>query len=434
MSSPVLTRRRLLLGAAAALPLAAKKPARPRPNIVLVLADGLGAWALGCYGSREIRTPNLDLLARSGTRFAYHIAASGASGPARQALFTGAAPARATNAPMLSDALAAQGYRCGFAGVWDLGGGAGPQHGFTSWYALADPPAYRGAKVNRDGETVEESGYLPERITAQALKFLDGARPGSPFLLVVSHLNPAPPYEGHPQKYSDMYASVPFTTTGWEPGAANAAEGRQYLKDIVGTLRRAAAGVTALDDQVPPLLAKLDERGVRDNTVVIFTAPSGSLMGRHGLWGDGNASDPPNLYEEVVSVPLIWNWRGSAPPEATRPELVSTCDLVPTLCDAAGAAPPAGICGRSYLPAVLSRPFPKKQPWQGQAFAEMRDVAMTRDERFKLVLRNQGKGPNELYALRTDPGEKANQYNNASFISVRDQFTADLEGWRKRCG
>lgn len=441
MSSTALTRRELLL-AAASTPLFAQRGSRP-PNIVLIVADDLAAWMLGCYGNREIRTPNIDLLARAGTRFQTHVVCTPAGSASRATLFTGrvprqhgiqdfltaepiekppqgqaAPPASFEKEGMVSDLLAGAGYNCGYAGKWDLGNDAKPQHGFKYWRAVLPS---------------EQKGYAADAITASALEFLDAQQTGQPFFLTVSHVNPQPPYEGLPAKYYDMYAAVQFETIGWEPAAANALRGKEMLRDVVGNLRKAAAAITALDDQIPPLLAKLEQRGLRDNTVIILTSDNGSLLGRHGLWSDGHASEPANMYEEVVATPMIWNWRGRSPVEAVRPELISSYDFLPTICEIAGAsAPQRGLPGRSYLPAVLNQPFPKKQPWRNLAFGEFRNTFMARNSRYKLVLRNQGAGPNELYDLRVDPREKVNQYSNPSFVSVRDQLTAEIAGWEKK--
>ncbi|MCX6622133.1 MAG: DUF4976 domain-containing protein, partial [Acidobacteria bacterium] len=88
--------------------------------------------------------------------------------------------------------------------------------------------------------------------------------------------------------------------------------------------------------------------------------------------------------------------------------------------------------GRSYLPLVLNRPMPKKEPWVNQSFASTSGVEMARDARYKLVLRKGGEGTNEFYDLRTDPGERRNQYENALFITVRDELNGALEAWRKK--
>ena len=181
-------------------------------------------------------------------------------------------------------------------------------------------------------------------------------------------------------------------------------------------LDRWIATLRSSHDRLSTLLARLDQRGLRDKTVIVFTSASGFLLGRHGLWSDGLASDPLNMYEEVMVTPLIWNWPGMVPVAGARPELVSVCDFLPTVCQLAGAAPPRdrNLPGRSYLPAVLNEPFPKKEPWRN------------------LILRDQGKGPGELFDLRADPREKINQYGNPSFLTLRESLTAELDAWRKR--
>lgn len=453
-----LSRRALLAGAPAPL-LPQRKPAVRPPNILLILADDLAAWMLGCYGNKEIRTPNIDLLARSGTRFVNHFVCTPICSASRATLFTGRLPrqhgihdfltAKPIEQPpqgqiapppsfkdevLLSDLLAGQGYQCGYVGKWHMGEDAQPQHHFSYWYTLLGQRANRDPLMSWNGQKVQEKGYLAELLTAKALEFLDQQTPERPFFLTVSHLNPHLPYEGHPQKYYDMYAQVDFHTIGWEPAAPNALREKELLKDTVGNIRRCAAATTALDDQIPPLLARLDQRGLRNSTLVIFTADNGFLLGRHGLWSKGLASDPINMYEEVMQVPMIWHWRGKVPVEGVRPELVSFYDFVPTVCEAVGIPAPErrNLCGRSYLALAQGRVLSRKEPWRNLVFGEFRNTFMARDARYKLVLRNEGKGPNELYDLRQDPREKVNQYANPEFTTVRDRLAQELAAWRQR--
>jgi arylsulfatase A-like enzyme len=183
---------------------------------------------------------------------------------------------------------------------------------------------------------------------------------------------------------------------------------------------------------VAELLAKLGQRKLLDNTLVIFTGTCGSLLGRHGLWDSGEASEPVNMYEEVVVPPLFWSWPGHVPAQATRPELVSAYDLVPTLCDLTAAdLPDRKLCGRSYLAIATGKPLPKKQPWRTAVLGHYQNTGMVRVERYKLVLRNEGKGPNELYDIGVDPRERVNQYDNQQFLSVRTSLAAQLAGWRQ---
>ncbi|HWQ55135.1 MAG TPA: sulfatase-like hydrolase/transferase [Bryobacteraceae bacterium] len=458
---PPITRRHFFMGSMA-LPAAAQRKATPqRPNIVLILADDLAAWMLGCYGNKEIRTPNIDRLARMGTRFINSFVVTPICSASRATLFTGrtpmqhgihdfltpepiANPAQGQAAPppsfrnevMISDVLADAGYECGYTGKWHMGSAEEPQHGYKFWYTMpGDSGPYQDPAMNLNGKSVQEKGYLGDLITARASEFLDRQNASRPFFLTVSYLNPHTPYDGHPQQYYDMYANTAFDTVGWQPMAANALREKEMMKDPVANIRRAAAATTALDDQVAALFKKLQARtGGLDNTLVIFTSDNGYLLGRHGLWSKGLASDPPNMYEEVMQVPMMWSWMGRLPADNTRPELIDFCDFLPSVCEAAGVSAPANrnLAGRSYLAVAANKPLPKKEPWRNLVFGQFRNTWMVRDFRYKVVVRNDGKGPNELYDLRTDPNERTNQYDNQQFVSTRDRLNAELAAWRKK--
>lgn len=457
-----LNRRQFLFGSASlgtAFP-QKREAAAERPNILLILADDLGAWTLGCYGNREIRTPNLDVLARSGTRFLNSFACTPAGSPNRATLFTGrtalqhgiedfltkqpvenppqgqaSVPESFAREVMISDLLAAAGYDCGYVGKWNLGDPANLGHKFSFAYTLAeDAPSYQDPVIQRDGKRIEETGYLPERLSAAAAEFIGRQNKQKPFFLTVSYLNSHPPYSGHPEKYYDLYANARFEQSGWEPASPNALQGKEFLGDIVGNLRKCAAAITALDDQIPRLLKALADRSLRENTLVIFTAGNGCLLGRHGLWTSGLASDPINMYEEAIQVPMIWNWIGRVPVEGARPELISSYDLLPTLCDVTGASLPADrkLCGNSYLLLALGRPLPKKEVWPTTVFGHYRNTDMARDSRYKVVVRNGGSGPNEFYDLRTDPREKVNQFANQQYVNQQERLMKLLAEWKQQ--
>jgi arylsulfatase A-like enzyme len=454
-------KRRDFLAATLTAPLMAQRgaPAAARPNIVLILADDLAAWMLGCYGNREIKTPNIDAFARTGIRFINAFVATPVCSPSRATLFTGrvprqhgihdfltakpvptppqgqeAPPPTFPNEVMISDVLSKAGYECGYVGKWHMGNDQKPGHGYSTAVTMA-AGRYQDPVVFRNGERVEEKGYMAEIFTRYANEFLDKQSPAKPFFLTVSYFNPHVPYEGHPQKYYDMYAGTNFDTFGTEPAAPNALREKEYLKDRVGNLRKVAAATTALDDQIPALLRKLAEKQLLGNTLVIFTGDNGFLLGKHGLWSKGHASDPINMYEEVVKVPLLMAWSGKIPAEATTPEMVSFYDVMPTLCDAVGVPVPANrnLSGRSFLYIARRDAVPKgTPPWKNLVFAQMRNTEMARDNRYKLVLRNEGSGPNELFDLTKDAGERMNRYDDPQYVTVRNRLTKELEEWRKR--
>ncbi|HYZ83807.1 MAG TPA: sulfatase-like hydrolase/transferase [Bryobacteraceae bacterium] len=455
-----MNRRHFLMTAAGSTAFAQRRQSTPPPNIVLILADDLAAWHLGCYGNKEIRTPNIDTLARTGIRFANSFVCTPICSASRATLFTGRVPRQhgihdfLTSSPiekppqgqlapppsfekevMISDVLAGRGYNCGYVGKWHMGNDATPGHGYQFTYTMpGGSQPYQNPVMFLNGEKRQESGYMTDLMTQQALRYLDKQSANKPFFLTVSYFNPHLPYSGHPQKYYDMYGKTSFDTIGWKPAAPNALREKDLLGDIVGNLRKAAASTTALDDQIPILLRKLQERGLRDNTIVVFTGDNGFLYGRHGLWSKGLASDPINMYDEVMQVPMLVSWPGKIPAEAVSPDMVSFYDFLPTLCEAAGAAVPAGrnLVGRSYWPIVTREPLPKKQPWKQMVFGHFRNTEMARDHRHKLVLRNDGAGPNELFDLTQDRGEMVNQFENPQYVTVRDRLRTELDNWRKR--
>ena len=438
----------------------AKDAPAQRPNILVILADDLAAWMLGCYGNEEIKTPNIDNLARAGVRFANSFCTTPICSPSRATFFTGrlprqhgiqdflvekpiqtppqgqqAPPASFASEVMISDILAKGGYNCGYVGKWHMGNDAHPGHGYKYTYTMiGGQRSYTDPEMSLNGEMVKEKGYLTEIMTRRACEFLDRQSGATPFFLTIGYLNPHTPYSGHPQKYYEMYANSSFDSIGWEKMAPNALREMDMLKDPVGNIRRCAASTTALDDQIPVLIRKLQERKLWDNTLILFTGDNGYLLGRHGLWSKALASDPPNMYEEVVKVPLLISWPGKIPTGEVAPELISFYDVLPTLCEAAGVAPPSGrnLMGRSFLPLAKRDPLPKDKPWRNVVFGHFRNTEMARDTRYKLVLRNEGKGPNELYELARDPREKVNRYDDPQYITVRDRLAAELAEWRKR--
>jgi arylsulfatase A-like enzyme len=371
---------------------AKKKPEALRPALLLILADELPAFMLGAYGNKQVRTPHLDLLAQMGLRFSNHFACAPAPVPGRNTLLTGRTPMQLGEAGTLS---------------------------------AADVPLAR---------ILGAAGYASqEGDSAAALQFLDGQSAGKPFFFTLNCPSLRPPYDGVAQKYLDLYASEPFEGYAPDPPAANAQSGKEMLTHILASVRQAAAAVTALDDTVGTVHAKLRARGLLDTTLVVFTAASGGLWGRHGLWDAAAASDPPNMYDEAVATPIFWSWPGHIPAVAHLPELIGSYDFVPTVCDLLSLTlPPRNLCGRSYAPRLTAKPLPAKSPRRLALCAHYGNTDMVREERYKMVSRNDGKGPNELYDLVVDPGEKDNQFENPQFLTIHDELTGELDKWKKQ--
>jgi len=363
-----LTRRHFLYGSLA-LPAFAATPAGEQPNIVLILADGVGAWMLGCYGNKEVSTSNIDSLATNGTRFLNHYASAPVASAARDGLLTGGGSS-------IDRVLSAAGYSC---------------------------------------ETTNTG--------VEAVRYITSQPATKPFILTAG----LTPYQGAPEsKYLAAFAQSNFETWAHEPAAPTAARNQQMMgRDLVVNLRRVAAQTMALDDQVGAILQAISQKKLADRTLLIFTSTCGGLFGAHGLWGDGEASNPINMYEEVVNTPMLWMWPGRVPPRAVRPEMISATDFLPTVCVITGAnLPSANLPGRSYASLGTGVPLPKKQPWKTTVFANYRNTSMARTDRYKLVLRDNGASPGELYDDKLDPHERVNQYDNPQFMTVKSSLRA----------
>lgn len=432
--------------------------AQDRPNILVILADDLADWHLGCYGHPHILTPNLDRLAAEGTRMANSFVCTPICSPSRATFFTGRVPrqhgikdfisGRAggnppqghdVNSPpenwaheiMLSDILAKAGYACGYIGKWHMFNDSQPQHScefFYTW-SRSGGNSYKDPDMSLNGQRVEEKGYQPDVWSKRAAEFMTERR-DRPWFLTVSYFNPHTPYDGHPDKYYKLYKKCDFEAHGLEPMAKNALRENDMMKEPLKNLRKAAAATTALDDQIPKLLKALENSSQLQNTLIVFAGDNGYLLGRHGAWSKGYATNPINMYEEVIRVPLIFSWPGKLPGGRVLNEFVSFYDMLPTLCEAAGVPPPfnRNLTGRSFWPLLLGQ----KIDWNNTVFCSFRNTDAIRGERFKLVLRNAGQGPNELFDLQDDPREKRNRYDDAELMGVRDNLTQRLNAWIER--
>ncbi|MEO8595686.1 MAG: sulfatase-like hydrolase/transferase [Candidatus Solibacter sp.] len=377
-----ITRRHFFFGSLALPAFAQTKAPGETPNVLLILVDGLPEWILSCYGATEVRTPGIDRLAQTGTRFLNHYAGSPVPDEARLCLLTGRTTMqnKAAGEVTLEKLLSGIGYTC-----------------------------------------ATTSGGV------EALKFLDAQASGKPFFLTAGFT----PYASLPGP--GAFSQAKLDTFAQEPPARNAARGKEMLgPELLANLRRAAAATIALDAEVAALWAKITQKKMVDSTLIILTSPTGSLLGRHGLWAAGDASDPVNMYEEVVATPMIWSWPGRVQPLATRPEMVSAFDLIPAICDITPAPlPDRNLWGRSYYALAAGHPLPKKDPWRTTVYASHGDTAMARSDRYKVIVRSEGKAPGELYDDRVDPRERTNQYDNAQYLTVKTPLIAALGKWKQ---
>jgi len=401
-------------------------PDEPPTNVVCILTDDQGPWALGCAGNDEIRTPNLDRLAAEGMRFENHFCTSPVCSPARASLLTGRIPsahgvhdwicARSLpprpvqylqDQPAYTDVLAAAGYAVGLSGKWHLGDCRRPQHGYTHWLTLPGGGApYNDPELVHDGRLVRHEGYQTDLLFDDALAFLDAHR-GRPFYLDVHTFAPHAPWDDQPDELTALYKDCPFRTCPQEwphPDTRPSVRGWHGVRE---NLEGYFAAVTGVDRGVGRLLAKLDELGLRQSTLVIFLSDNGFSCGQRGLWGKGNGTFPLNMFENSVKVPSIWSQPGRIPAGRVTDAMVSHYDVAPTLLDYLHLEAPEDPLapGRSFLPVLTGRTDQAHE--NVFACAEYGPVRMVRTAAWKYVHRYPY-GPHELYDLSADPQERTN--------------------------
>ncbi len=441
-----MTRRSFLaIGQAAALP-----PGQP-VNVVFFMTDDHGAWALGSYGCGQIHTPHLDRLAAEGMRFTRAYACTPVCSPSRATYYTGLLPSHHGVQDFLlpadsygqrsrrflaghatfADILAGNGYACGLVGKWHLGHDDQAQAGFEYWCTAArGGGGYRDTEFFVNGTSVRDTGYKTDFVGEAALDFLKRHH-RQPFCLVVPFFAPHSPYDYQPQEYRRSYRGSDFAC--FPRGPVHAQARGRFLQHHGNreSYTSYSALVTGVDANVGRVLAKLDELGVRDNTVVVFSADQGFNCGHHGVWGKGNGTIPFNMYEESVRVPLIWNHPGVIEPGAVSSAMVSTYDFFPTLLDYLGAAaePDPRRVGRSYAD-ILRGTQPARR---NEVFFEYGYTRAARTANLKYVERSDG-WPNELFDLEDDPGEVVNRIGKPEYRNRREALRSRMRAFFNAAG
>ena len=429
-----------------------------KPNIVFILTDDQGYWALGCYGNSEIRTPNLDTLATAGTRFENFFCTSPVCSPARASLLTGRIPSQNGVHDWIrmgnmgkdaieylegqigySDILARNGYTCGISGKWHLGNSEVPQKSFSHWYVhqRGASPFYNAPMI-RDGKAVNDPGYITDLITDDAINFIEEqSERNNPFYISVHYTAPHSPWiDNHPKDIVESYDDCAFDSCPQEPKHPWSPPRLGYIgapdkwedMDVRENLKCYYASVTAMDTNIGRIIKRIDEMGLRESTLFCFLSDNGFNCGHHGIWGKGNGTLPINMYDTSVKVPAIMSQPGRIIQNSVCEDLVSGYDFMPTLLDYLDIDNPVGpgLPGKSFAPALYGKPSVKNEGIV--VFDEYGPVRMIRTKEWKYVHRYQF-GPHELYDLKNDPQERYNLVEYSHNSSVVRELRAQLEEW-----
>ncbi len=421
------------------------RAAARRPNIVFILADDLGYADVGCYGQRQIRTPNIDRLASEGMRFTDAYSGCTVCAPSRSVLMTGFhgghTAVRANlgmgNKPLLPEdvtvaqVLKSAGYATGGFGKWGLGDvgnpGAPSKHGFDEFFGYLNQvhAHYYYPHILYDNEKEsplpgndngQRKTYSHDAIAARAETFIRRHK-DEPFFcympVTLPHLELLVPDDSL-NEYKDKFPEAkPYRTA------------RKHYADQDYPRATYAGMVSRLDRTVGRIMTLLKELALEENTIVFFTSDNG---GSPALWGDdyfhsnqplrGNKQD---FYEGGIRVPMMARWPGKIAAGAVSHHPWAFCDVMPTLAEIAGTSAPKGIDGISVMPTLLGPKaagreqqahefmyweLPRYDAKKGEPLRELPSAAVRMGD-WKVV-RPAPDAKLELYNLKNDLGETRN--------------------------
>lgn len=404
------------------------------PNIIFILADDLGYGDLGCYGCEDIRTPNLDQFAKEGVRFTDYYANGSVCTPTRAAFMTGRYQQRLgledavtyqemgrglpEDGETLADALHKAGYTTGLTGKWHLGYDLQrrpTQQGFDHFFGFLGGNHHYFKHMDRIGapdlwlgnEAIQRQGYTTDLLTADALTFLEKHR-HQPFFLYLAHAAPHFPWQGP----NDENKLVEPKKPSWQ----------------LGDRQTYAAMVERLDQGIGEVLAKLDELGLRKDTLVVFSSDNGGhTHSRNAPLRDFKGT----IWEGGIRVPCIARWPDVLPEGTTTDQVAITMDWTATFRRLAGVGmDPVGEDGRDLLP-LLTGKEPKSERclfWRLKNRRERKPVTEGRavcQGSWKLI--EYADGERYLFGLENDAGETRNRLQEKP--KLVEELHQKLDAW-----
>ena len=462
-----------------------------RPNLVFIMSDDHAAHAISAYGSEINETPNLDRLAEEGARLDAAFCTNSICAPSRAAILTGTYnhvnKVTTLDTPLdntkwnVAKQLQGAGYATAMIGKWHLGHGPGADPaGFDFWRVLPGQGHYHNpVMLEPEGRIVERGGYVTDLITDDCLDFLDGhlegGTAGQPFALFCHHKAPHRSWEPAPRhftKYDDEEIPEPPTFRDDLVGRADVVQAvKMRMKDldpIVDLKATVPEGLTedeeiswryqryikdylrvvdAIDENVGRLLDYLDEAGLSENTIVVYTSDQGFFLGDHG-WFDKRL-----MYEQSLKMPLLIKFPARVDGGTTSDAIITNVDFAPTLLELMSVPAPNDLQGRSFASVLEGDP---PEDWPNEMYYRYwmhRDGAHLcpahygiRTHTHKLIcyyndpLGQPGaNGPAdqiewELFDLVPDPYEVENVIDSEAYRTVRDDLFSRLVALQAEVG
>ncbi len=458
---------------------------RTAPNILFIMSDDHASHAMSCYGSRINETPNLDRIAEQGMRFDSCFCTNSICTPSRATILTGTyshvngvttlTSKLDGRLPTFPKALRQRGYQTAIVGKWHLG--HGPEHdptGFDYWSVLPGQGDYHDPTMIEMGEEKVFPGYVTDVITDLSLEWLRARDRSRPFCLLTHHKAPHRPWDPddrhaamyenvevpEPETFDDDYANraaaarearmrvgrdmtprdlkVP-APAGLTPEEKKGWEYQRYIKDYLRC-------VASIDDNVGRMLDYLDEEGLADNTVVVYTSDQGFFLGDHGWY------DKRFMYEESLRMPLLVRYPPEVEAGAANDRVVLNVDFPPTLLDLAGVDVPEYMQGASFRPLLRGEGVADWQTsmyyryWMHLAHHNVYAHYGIRTHDHKLIyyyadaldqpgaIDDSRESEWELFDLEADPLELNSVYDDPGYADVVRDLKAELHRLQTKLG
>lgn len=429
-------------------------------NIVAIVPDDHSQRAMGAYGDKQAVTPNFDKLASQGVRFSNAYAAAPVCSPSRAAFFSGKYPSQVgvndflmlnekyadrgldTSAMLWPQILKQNGYKTGLIGKWHLGE-ASERHptkrGFDYFVGYDQDSKAFDPILDTNGNVGEIKGHTSNIFVKHAKEFLSQNKDNK-FALTMTFREPQRPWYAVPQEDLDAVAHVDPIVPDM-PGIDQA-----WLKMMT---KNNYAAIHALDRAVGEILDELDRLGLAENTIVLYAGDHGMLIGHHGYFGRGavgaiagdevvGSENIANLFEEAIKIPMIIRWPGNVNVNIAIDQPVSNTDIFPTILSMLDIKTPDQVTpeGKDLTPLLKGNVLSPSKPVFAQYNMENFGVAhlrMVRFENWKLVkrfgLNAKADLVDELYNVKTDPGELNNLISHNEHQVIRNDLEDMLHNW-----
>lgn len=429
----------LLSGAVMALPLvsanksvAAEK--QSKPNVIFILADDLGIGDLGCYGQDRIKTPAIDNLAKTGMKFTQHYSGSTVSAPSRCVLLTGKHTGHSyirgnkgyvaddgrhydlnlkDSEVTLGEIFKTKDYVTACVGKWGLGGPSGEGHpnnqGFDYFFGYlgqGNAHSYYPKQLfeNNNPVMLNHKVYTHDLIMEKAMDFIKD-NSGKPFFMYLTPTIPHADLVVPNNELFDYDGKFPETPYNKKGSYCSQEKPRATF----------AAMVTRLDRDIQKIVDLLNEKGISENTIIVFSSDNGTHRegGHDPRFFDSNGpfrGTKRDLYEGGIRTPYIVNWPAVIKPGSVSYHVSAFWDFMPTMCELIGADKPQGIDGVSFLSTLTGKGKQKQHDYLYFEFHEQGGKQAVIKDRWKLVhlqVNNPKKEKYELYNLDSDPSEIA---------------------------